>query len=387
MKGEYMTYSKYFYAIIFISFIIGILFSYNEVSIPKDFFISSLFFDCLKFIMFPLISITIIRALCSQDIYNSSILLGKSILSILCCIGISILCVSFVFYLLPFHYSITSNEVIEIADKQLSIFPKNISDLVNNGNIFNITIFSIVTGLILSSIKLRIPNIIKLIEELNTVLFSCLSYILYILPISVGYLLISIISNNTLMLDEHLSLIIYILSISLFVSGIYLCIFFMIIRSGLSVLKNFLSIIITSCITCSSNAVLPLNIKFGNKFTSNSLCEFFLPLCIVFNKAGVVIYLSCICFAISPELSYLNLLTISSILSIFAFGASGIPGGGVVMLGLCISFFNLPLDILSVLIIIDRIFDMIRTSVNNISSLTSLSILVKINEQRINMVH
>jgi Na+/H+-dicarboxylate symporter len=122
--------------------------------------------------------------------------------------------------------------------------------------------------------------------------------------------------------------------------------------------------------TSSSKAALPTAMRVVNERmgVSSSTTSFVLPLGTSINMDGTAIYLGiCSLFfaqaygiTLAPQ-QYILLILTATLGSI---GAAGIPGGSIAMMGMVFTSVGLPLDGIAVILGIDRILDMLRTTVN-----------------------
>lgn len=96
--------------------------------------------------------------------------------------------------------------------------------------------------------------------------------------------------------------------------------------------------------------------------------SFVLPLGATINMDGTAIYQGvCVvfiaaCFGITLTLG--QMLTIVLIATLASIGTVGVPGAGVVMLAMVLESVGLPVEGIALVVGIDRIFDMGRTTVN-----------------------
>jgi Na+/H+-dicarboxylate symporter len=122
--------------------------------------------------------------------------------------------------------------------------------------------------------------------------------------------------------------------------------------------------------TSSSKATLSTAMRVVNERigVSKSSTSFVLPLGASINMDGTAIYLG-ICalfFAQAYDIPidahhYLILVLTATLGSI---GAAGIPGGSLIMMGMVLTSVGLPLEGIALIAGVDRILDMLRTTVN-----------------------
>jgi len=128
--------------------------------------------------------------------------------------------------------------------------------------------------------------------------------------------------------------------------------------------------LLTAFSTSSSNATLPLTIQSveENDGVSNKISSFTLPLGATINMDGTALY-ECVAVMFIAQAYGFDLtfgqqviVVITSILA--SIGAAGVPMAGLVMITIILSAVGLPLEGVGLILAVDRILDMFRTSVN-----------------------
>ncbi|MBO1910777.1 cation:dicarboxylase symporter family transporter, partial [Microvirga sp. 3-52] len=122
--------------------------------------------------------------------------------------------------------------------------------------------------------------------------------------------------------------------------------------------------------TASSAGTLPVTIKNTNENLGvpNKISSFVLPLGATINMDGTAIYQGVAIVFIaqfySLDLTFLQLVTVVLTTVLASIGTAGVPGAGMIMLAMVLTSVNMPLEGIALIAGIDRILDMMRTSVN-----------------------
>lgn len=122
--------------------------------------------------------------------------------------------------------------------------------------------------------------------------------------------------------------------------------------------------------TSSSAGTLPITIKNTeeNLGVSKKVSSFVLPLGATINMDGTALYQGvCVLFIaqfMGVELSIMQQLIIVLTATLASIGTAGVPGAGLVMLTMVTTAVGLPLEAVALVAGIDRILDMMRTSLN-----------------------
>ena len=128
--------------------------------------------------------------------------------------------------------------------------------------------------------------------------------------------------------------------------------------------------LLTAFSTSSSSATLPLTMEAveHNSGVSNKITSFTLPLGATINMDGTALY-ECVAAmfiaqAYGVELSVFQQVIVVVTALLASIGAAGIPMAGLVMMTIILSAVGLPLEGIGLILAVDRILDMCRTTIN-----------------------
>jgi Na+/H+-dicarboxylate symporter len=141
--------------------------------------------------------------------------------------------------------------------------------------------------------------------------------------------------------------------------------------------------LLTAFSTSSSSATLPITLDCveKNAGVSNKTSSFVLPLGATVNMDGTALY-ECVAAifiaqAYGLELTFGTqfLIVITALLT--SIGVAGIPSASLVAIGIILGAIGLPLEGIGLILVVDRILDMCRTSVNVFSDSVGAVIIAK----------
>ena len=162
-----------------------------------------------------------------------------------------------------------------------------------------------------------------------------------------------------------------ILVIGLFLHSLWQFIFVVISskQSPITILKNSIAVFSTAFATSSSVATLPNAMYCADNLKSDPMVtRFMLPLCATINIGGMMMYEVAAALFFSQVLGLdlpLSKQILVALASIFGgMAAGGIPESGLVSLVVVFKIVNVPLNAISILLLLDRIIDRLRTIVN-----------------------
>jgi Na+/H+-dicarboxylate symporter len=141
-------------------------------------------------------------------------------------------------------------------------------------------------------------------------------------------------------------------------------------KSPLYIIKNLGAPILTAFSTSSSAATLPITMTAveENIGVRKDTAKFVLPLGATINMDGTALYESVAAIFIAQAYGYD--LTIAQQIIIFmtaslaAIGAAAIPGAGLITMSIVLGAVGLPLEGIGLILAVDRLLDMFRTTVN-----------------------
>ena len=252
--------------------------------------------------------------------------------------------------------------------------PRNLVQSVVQFQILPLILFAILLGAAGTQMaedrRKRFEEFLSIIAELMT---KIVHFALLLAPYAVPALIFSAIVNVGL--DFLLSLTYFVVAsllimiIHLFgTMSVWLKVFTK--RSPLAFFRSIRAVLITAFSTSSSNATLPTSLQVTREGlgVSNSTSGFVLPLGATMNMSGTALYEGCVVLFIAQvygvDLSLANQLTLLLLTVFSAIAVAGIPGGSLpIIAGLLISF-DIPAEGLALIIGVDRLLDMARTTVN-----------------------
>ena len=142
-------------------------------------------------------------------------------------------------------------------------------------------------------------------------------------------------------------------------------------RSPLRFAEAMSPALLTAFSTASSNAALPLTMTSveNRAGVSNRVSSFVLPLGATLNMDGTALYEAVAVLFIAQatpgfDLTLTSQITVAVTALLASIGAAGIPHAGLVMMAIVLQAVGLPLEAQGIILAVDRVLDMCRTTVN-----------------------
>ena len=138
----------------------------------------------------------------------------------------------------------------------------------------------------------------------------------------------------------------------------------------LKFLSGIKQIIIFAFSTSSSSATIPITLQNINKNfeVKSKISSFTVPLGATINMDGTAIMQGMATIFIANiynvDLIFIDYLSIILTATLASVGTAGVPGVGIIMLGMVLTQVGLPLEGVAIVIGVDRLLDMLRTALN-----------------------
>jgi len=243
-----------------------------------------------------------------------------------------------------------------------------------NGDILPIIFFCIILGIFISRIQEHYRQILSDFFHAGfEVMMKITRFVILFAPLGVFGLVAKITATTGIEIFKSLGLyFITVLTGLLFHYSVSLPLL-VILTAGESPwrhLKNMSAALLTAFTTSSSSATLPLTMECAenNAGISNKISSFVLPLGATVNMDGTALYECVAAMFIAQvygiDLSFGAQFTVVITALLASIGAAGIPMAGLVMMTIVLKAVGLPLEGIGLILAVDRILDMVRTSTN-----------------------
>lgn len=260
-----------------------------------------------------------------------------------------------------------------MLDTLIDVVPQNPIRAFAGDSMLQIIFLAIVSGLALSMLGEKAPRLREILNELNLFNIRIIEMIMHFAPYGVFCLLArtfaTLGATALLPLVKFLICIAFGMALQLFVvyGGMLKVLGRLNVRAFF---RKFAPVMMVAFSTSSSNATLPTNIETLVKRmgVSERLATLLLSLGATINMDGTAIMQGCGAVFIAQlygiELSVAQMATIVVTATLASIGTAGVPGVGVLMLAMVLQSVNLPMEGIAVIMGVDRLVDMMRTTVN-----------------------
>lgn len=276
---------------------------------------------------------------------------------------------------------------ISIPDMIVDLIPVSIAKAELAGNILAFVILAIFIGVALLNLKEEESKpLIDLSKSLQAFSMKVVDWAMKLAPYAVFGLLCSI--TIKIGFDAISSMIVYILTVLL---GLFLLLcFYMIIvylsskMTPFEFLGKIKEVQLMAFSTSSSAAVMPLSIETAQikLEVSPTISKFIIPLGATINMDGTALYQVCAAIFLTQifgiELSFFELVILAITTVGASIGTPSTPGVGIVILATILQTIGVPLEGIALILGVDRILDMCRTTINVTGDLTATLVMKKL---------
>jgi proton glutamate symport protein len=264
------------------------------------------------------------------------------------------------------------------------VFPASVIDSMARGDVLQIVVFAFLFGAACAAVGTKAEPVVRFCESLAEVMFRYTKYVMYLAPLGVGAAIAATVGTKgfgVLFGLGKLILTMYAAQV-LFV----VCVLGSVIALARIPLRRFYRAarepFLIAFSTASSEAALPLALENMERFgVPKHIVAFVLPTGYSFNLDGSTLYLSLasvfVAQAAGVELSLGQQLLMMLTLMLTSKGVAGVPRASLVILAGTLGTFSLPMEGVAVLLGIDALMDMARTSVNVLGNCLASAVVAR----------
>ncbi len=387
---------------IFLSLVLGILVGWKFPEIGKQMHpLAHIFLNMIKMIIAPLLFSVVVTGIASHGNINSLGKLGaKTVIyfaiatSFALIIGLG---VGFCFKPGDGFSTAISQNMLDTASVMaaenshnsfvemiVNIVPASIIKAMAEGDLLQIVVFSIFFALAICSVGEKAKPVLDCISSLSEVMFKFTHFVMNFAPIGVFGAIAYTIAESGLGVMVNYAKIIGSLYFALF------AFLFLILNvacrivgiSVFSVIRAIREPALLAFTTATSEAALPQAMKIMESFgVPKNIVGFVMPTGYTFNLDGSTLYLAlAMLFSlqiVGIEISPMQLIFVMGTLMLTSKGIAGVPRVALVILAGTLSSFGYPLIGVAILLGIDQILDMGRTTVNLIGNCVATIVIAR----------
>ncbi len=263
-------------------------------------------------------------------------------------------------------------------------FPASIIDAMAKNEVLQVVVFCFLFGAACATLGEQARPVVLFAESLAEVMFKYTGYVMYLAPLGVaGAMAATVAQNGPAVLVQLGKLVLTTFGAqALFVVGVLLP---TAILTKVPVKRFFNAAkepFVIAFSTASSESALPLALKNMEKFgVPKHIVAFVLPTGYSFNLDGSTLYLAMASIFVAQvagvHLSLGQQLIMMLTLMLTSKGVAGVPRASFVILTGTLATFGLPLEAASIILGVDALLDMARTSVNVLGNCLATAVVAR----------
>lgn len=276
----------------------------------------------------------------------------------------------------------------EVVGVFLRMLPENVFEAATqNGSLLSVITFSLLFGYFMPMVKGEAGEALKgFWQGVYEVMLHITELIMKFAPLGVFGLVakVSATTNPT----EFLELLWYFFTVlaalgAHFFIALPLILYFV---GGVNPLRHYqamMPVLVTAFSTSSSSATLPVTLESLQKRAgvSRQTSSFIAPLGATVNMDGTALYECVVAMFLAQvygiEISLTTQFTVVLLALLTSIGVAGVPSASLVAIVIILSAIGIPTEYLGLIMVFDRILDMLRTAVNVFSDTCGAVVLAK----------
>jgi proton glutamate symport protein len=270
-------------------------------------------------------------------------------------------------------------------DFLLHVFPENIAKSVAEGQILQVAVFAVFFGIALATLPAaKRPPMLHLFESLAEVMFKFTNFVMYFAPIGVGAAMAYTVGNMGLGVFKNLSVLLLTFYCALAVFALFVLLPTALI-AGVPVRRFLAAVAEPASIafaTSTSEAALPRAMEAMEAFgVPRRIVAFVIPAGYSFNLDGSTLYLALasifVAQAAGIHMPWGEQLLMMGTLILTSKGVAGVPRATLVVLLGTAATFHLPTEPIFVILGIDALMDMARTTINVVGNCLASAVIAR----------
>jgi len=262
----------------------------------------------------------------------------------------------------------------DVAQIFLRMVPTNVVAAAANGQLLGLIFFCLLFGFFVTKVHDRYTRVMTdFWQGVFEVMMRITDWVMKFAPLGVFALVAKVVASTGFGAFAPLAWFMFTVLAALAIHAFITLPLLLRLVGRVSPLRQFRAMapaLLTAFSTASSSATLPLTMDCAEKNAgvSNRTTSFVLPLGATVNMDGTALY-ECVAAmfiaqAYGLELSFATQFTVVLIALLTSIGVAGIPAASLVAIVVILGAIGLPAEGIGLILAVDRILDMCRTSIN-----------------------
>jgi proton glutamate symport protein len=263
-------------------------------------------------------------------------------------------------------------------------FPTSIIDAMARGEVLQIVVFAFVFGAACATVGAKAQPVVKFCESLSEVMFKYTNYIMLFAPFGVFGAMAATVGERGVGVLRNLGKLV----LTLYGAEVFFVVVVLWAVTAVAKipLRRFIRYarepFLLAFSTASSESALPIALENMEQFgVPKHIAAFVLPTGYSFNLDGSTLYLAMaamfVAQAAGVHVPFGTQLVMMLTLMLTSKGVAGVPRASLVILAGTLATFNLPIEGVAVILGVDTLMDMARTSVNILGNCLATAVVAR----------
>ena len=278
----------------------------------------------------------------------------------------------------------TINPNNSLSGMIIGMFPTSVVKAMADGNLLQIVIFSLFFAVAICAVGKSAKPVLDVLNATAKVMFKFTEYVMYFAPFGIFGAVASAIGINGISVLKSYGKVIFCLytALAIFVFFVLHFVCHLVKVPFFKLMSAIKDQILLAFTTTSSEAALPKSMEILEKFgVPRNIVSFVMPTGYTFNLDGSTLGVS-VAVLFSTQLVGINLnleqqLAMMLALMFASKGIAGVPRVSLIVLAGTLTTFNYPIIGVAILLGIDHILDMGRTTINLIGNCVATVVIAR----------
>ena len=280
-----------------------------------------------------------------------------------------------------------------LQDLLLRIIPENPFQALTEGDVLPVIFFCILFGFFITRLPVKAKNQLStFFKSAFDAMMKLTQFVVWSAPLGVFGIIARIVARTGFEAFTALGFYFLVVLAGLAIHGLINLVLITRFLGQVNPVhhyKGMPSALLTAFSTCSSMVTLPLTMKAVIEHTgvSRKIASFTLPIGATVNMDGTALY-ECVATIFIAQVYGIELgvgeqviVVISALLA--SIGAASVPMSGLVMMSIILGAVGLPLEGVGIILAVDRVLDMFRTTINVLSDSVGAVVVARLEAEKL----
>jgi proton glutamate symport protein len=283
-----------------------------------------------------------------------------------------------------------------LVDQLVAVVPKNPFEALARGDMLAVIFVAILLGIAFTLMnQQRAERAVSVFDSLNEAMVTIVHIAMKLAPYGVAALLFEVVGSTgmSVLLALGAYALVVLAGLLLHITLVYAPVMRLLVKLPFfGFLRAIRAALVLAFSTSSSSATLPVTKQSceTNLKVSEQVSSFVLPIGATVNMDGTALYQGVAAVFIAQiygmELTALDQAKIVVSATLASVGAAGVPGAGMITLAMVLTTIGVPTQGIALVLGVDRVLDMFRTTTNVIGDCTATALVARTQGEKLQTI-